>query len=275
MKTKGSNRLGKCSLAAGARRMAALRSATQANEGRASVGASPDMPVQDLPSGGLGCATLHVPKMASPSILKNQRGSSSKSHCSHQPRSASRLFGRPLAVLQNQLRIMPGPHAEEEPMKIKRCGSGGSDRPEAFALVEVILASGLVIFLFASLYLGISFGFSVTDFERQNLRATQIILERMEGLRLLNWNQLTDTALNPTTFSQPYYPAIGSNSASGVIYTGQMTVSSVNLDPPASYSNNMKQVTVTLTWSSGSVSHSRTLSTYASRNGIQNYIYSD
>lgn len=158
-------------------------------------------------------------------------------------------------------------------MKIKRCGSGGSDRPEAFALVEVILASGLVIVLFVSLYLGIAFAFSVTDFERQNLRATQIILERMEGLRLLNWNQLTDTALNPTTFSQPYYPAVGGTPASGATYTGQMTVSSVSLDPSASYSNNMKQVTVTLTWSSRSVTHTRTLSTYASRNGIQNYIY--
>jgi hypothetical protein len=170
---------------------------------------------------------------------------------------------------------MPRPQAEEEPMKIKQCGSGGFDRPEAFALVEVILASGLVIFLFASLYLGISFGFSVTDFERQNLRATQIILERMEGLRLLNWNQLTDTALNPTTFSQPYYPAIGSNSASGVTYTGRLDVSSVSLNPPASYSTNMKQVTVTLTWCSGSVTRTRTLSTYASKNGIQNYIYSN
>jgi hypothetical protein len=158
-------------------------------------------------------------------------------------------------------------------MRIKRCESGGFNQLGAFALVDVILASGLVIVLFVSLYLGIAFAFSVTYFERQNLRATQIILERMEGIRLLNWNQLTNTALAPTTFSQRYYPAVGGAPANGQIYSGQMTVSSVSLDPPASYSNDMKQVTVTLNWTNGSASHTRTLSTYASRKGIQNYIY--
>ncbi len=158
-------------------------------------------------------------------------------------------------------------------MRIKPSRSRGSRLRAAFALVDVVVASSLVIILFVTLYLGISFCFSVTDFERQNLRATQIILERMEGLRLLNWNQLTDPNLNPTSFAEQYYPAVGSQPASGVTYSGEMTVSPVNLDPPGSYSNNMKQITVTLSWQSGSVTRTRTLSTYASRNGIQNYIY--
>jgi hypothetical protein len=142
-------------------------------------------------------------------------------------------------------------------------------------LLEVMVASGLILVLSVALYGGIAFAFSVTDFERQNLRATQIILERMEGIRLLNWNQLTNTALNPTTFTQQYYPAVGGAPASGVVYTGQVTVASVCVVPAVTYSNNMKQVTVTLTWQSGSILHTRTLSTYSSRNGIQNYIYSN
>jgi hypothetical protein len=160
-------------------------------------------------------------------------------------------------------------------MRIKRCGSGGSGRSAAFTLLEVAVASALVLVASVALYGGIAFAFSVTDFERQNLRATQIILERMEGIRLLNWNQLTDTSLNPPNFTQQYYPAVGGVPPSGVNYTGQVTVASVCLVPPATYSNNMKQVTVKLTWQSGSGIRTRTLSTYSSRNGIQNYIYSN
>jgi hypothetical protein len=142
-----------------------------------------------------------------------------------------------------------------------------------FALVDLVVASSLVIVLFVTLYLGVAFCFNVTDLERQNLRATQVILERMEGLRLLNWNQLVDTNLNPPSFTVQYYPAVGGTPASGVIYSGTMSVTPVNLDPPASYSNSMKKVTVTLTWNAGKVTRTRSLSTYSSLNGIQNYIY--
>ncbi len=36
--------------------------------------------------------------------------------------------------------------------------------------------------MFVSLYAGMSFGFGVTQFEREDLRATQILLERLEGV---------------------------------------------------------------------------------------------
>jgi hypothetical protein len=160
-------------------------------------------------------------------------------------------------------------------MRIREHRLKGSGQIEAFTLIEAMVASGLVLIVFVALYAGVSFCFSVTDFERQNLRATQVMLERVEGLRLLNWFQLTNTALNPATFTQQYYPAVGSTPASGVMYTGTVTVTGVNLVPAASYSNNVKQVTVTLTWKSGSVIRNRSLTTYASRNGIQNYIYSN
>jgi prepilin-type N-terminal cleavage/methylation domain-containing protein len=145
----------------------------------------------------------------------------------------------------------------------------------AFTLAEVMVAVAVIAVMFVSLYLGITFGFSVTDFERQNLRATQIMLQRLEGIRLLNWGQLGNTAINPTTFYERYYPASGSNSASGITYTGAVEVAAATLDPMPTYSDRMRKITVTVTWQSGPVLRRRSASTYSSQYGLQNYIYAN
>src|SRR6185503_7391306 len=94
----------------------------------------------------------------------------------------------------------------------------------AFTLVEVIIAVAVMSVMFVSLYLGIAFGFRVTRSERENLRATQIILERMEGIRLYRFDQLSDTNLNPTSFSRTYYPQATGNQSQGITYRGTVTV---------------------------------------------------
>src|SRR6266508_4273052 len=58
----------------------------------------------------------------------------------------------------------------------------------AFAIAEVLVSVALMAIVFVSLYLGMSSGFAVTKLSRENLRATQIMLERLEGIRLYNWN---------------------------------------------------------------------------------------
>jgi len=146
-------------------------------------------------------------------------------------------------------------------------------RLHAFTLAEVMVAVAIMAVAFVSLYVGISFSFSVTHAQRENLRATQVMLQRMEGIRLFNWDQVTDTALNPRDFTEQYFPGSGSKPASGIIYTGRVDVADVTLDPPASYTANMKQITVTVQWSSGSVPRTRSITTYVAKDGIQNYVY--
>jgi hypothetical protein len=136
-----------------------------------------------------------------------------------------------------------------------------------------MVAVVIMAIAFVSLYMGISFSFGVTTLERENLRATQVMLQRMEGIRLFTWDQLMDTALNPKTFTEQYFPGSGSKPASGIIYTGEVEVADVTLDPPASYSPNMKKVTVTVKWTSGNVPRSRSTFTYVAKEGMQNYIY--
>ena len=143
------------------------------------------------------------------------------------------------------------------------------------AMAELLVAVAIIGFLFISLFLGISFCFSVTRFERENLRATQIVLQRMEGIRLYTWNQLTNTTLNPSTFTARYFPGTATQPASGLTYNGTVTVGSATLNPPATYSGNMKKVTVSVTWQSGPTTRTRSVSTYVALDGIQNYIYSN
>lgn len=143
----------------------------------------------------------------------------------------------------------------------------------AYAMIEVIVGVSLMGITFVSLYAGISSGFALTQIARENLRATQILLERMEGIRLFNWDQLVDPTLCPQAFTNYYYPLATSRESKGITYVGRMEVDDVALDPPATYSNRMKQVTVTVSWTSGGVPRQRSMKTYSAKNGMQNYIY--
>jgi type II secretory pathway pseudopilin PulG len=160
-------------------------------------------------------------------------------------------------------------------MGIKMPTSSRSRSERAFTLVEVVFAAAITSVMFVSLYLGIAFGFRVSRSERENLRATQIILERMEGIRLFRFDQLSDTNLNPLTFTKTFYPNASGSQSQGITYNGSVTVdTNVTLDPTANYSSAMKKVTIQLNWVSEGVPRSRSISTYAAQNGIQNYIVS-
>jgi hypothetical protein len=146
----------------------------------------------------------------------------------------------------------------------------------AFTLAEAMIAVAVVVVMFVSLYVGISFGFAVTRFDRENLRATQIILERMEGIRLYTFTQVSDANLNPPLFTNYFYPLASGGQSQGTTYFGRMTVdNNVVMNPAATYNTNLKMITVTLQWTTGNVPRTRTMSTYVGKHGAQNYIYND
>jgi hypothetical protein len=144
------------------------------------------------------------------------------------------------------------------------------------------------LFIFAALFYGVSNGLTLLDITRQNMRATQIILSRMEGLRLCAWgngtnqvSQVFDTSIVPTNFTDSFYPS-GVNGVTnlGITYYGTMTIqTNIGLFPTASYStSSMAKVTISLRWTNNGygkarLGHSNSMSTYVSQNGIQNYIY--
>jgi hypothetical protein len=165
-------------------------------------------------------------------------------------------------------------------MRIELAELGSVKRTErAYTIAEVAISVLLVATLFLSLYAGISAGVFYTQGLRENLRATQVMLERLEGIRLYNWDQVNSNGFLPSTFTAYYQPAIGGTGVNvGVVYTGAVTIAPVTLDPPASYSPNMRLVTVQLGWLSRSgrsnaIVHQRSMQTYVGRYGLQNYIY--
>jgi len=157
----------------------------------------------------------------------------------------------------------------------------------AFTLLEALMAAAIGAVIFTALYAGISNSFSMLNTARANLRATQIMLSRLEGLRLCAWgngtnqsSQLFNTNIIPTTFTDYFYPEgmCGDTNNHGAAYAGTMVIeTNITLSPPASYSSQMARVTVTLTWQDGiagrSITHTRRMTTYVAQFGEQNYIY--
>src|SRR5947209_17416557 len=94
----------------------------------------------------------------------------------------------------------------------------------AFTLVEVTMASALAGILFVSAMAGFSNAFGTLQLDRENSRATQILLEKTEMLRLYDWDQITGNDTNtfvPATFSAPFYPDAKDG---GFDYAGTVTV---------------------------------------------------
>src|SRR5262245_46966570 len=142
----------------------------------------------------------------------------------------------------------------------------------AFTMAEVLVALLVVSIVVVSLYTGVSSGFGLVKLSREDLRATQIMLQRLEALRLYTWSQLTNSSYFSTnTFTSFYDPAGQASGSGGAVYTVS-TVVTTNT-PSATYSPDMRRITVQVSWLSGQVDRRREMSTYAARYGMQNYIF--
>lgn len=145
---------------------------------------------------------------------------------------------------------------------------------QGYTLVEVVMGSVVMLIMGIGLFGGMTSATSFTQLARQDLRATQIMLEKMEEIRLYNWSQVNSNGYIPTNFTASYYPPGLSSNASGVTYTGQLSILPINL-VGVSFSNSIRQVQVNLQWQCGNVTRYRTMYTYVASNGIQNYVYSN
>jgi type II secretory pathway pseudopilin PulG len=138
-------------------------------------------------------------------------------------------------------------------------------------LAEVMVATGLLGLMIVSLYVGFISGFTVVRAARENQRATQILEERMEVLRLVRWQDVAPGFI-PTTFSAPFYAGDPTNNPTGgLVYTGTVTLTNVPMTE--NYAGDLRMIQINLTWSSGNVTHNRQMTTFVSRYGMQNYIY--
>jgi prepilin-type N-terminal cleavage/methylation domain-containing protein len=155
----------------------------------------------------------------------------------------------------------------------------------AFTLVESLISTALVSIFFVSLYAGISQGFGILANARENLRANQILVDKMEEFRLYSWDQVnsfgSSTSFIPTNFVESAHPpttadnsssgSVTTTNAAGLLYHGEIIVTNVAWG--TSYDTNMRQVTIMLNWTNGSIPHHHSMSSIISQYGLQKYIY--
>jgi len=144
----------------------------------------------------------------------------------------------------------------------------------AFTLTEVVISAAILTISAAGLFGGVRFAYFAMKMARENQRATQIVLERTEAIRCFSWDMIKAGNV-PTNFTEYYDPTVtnnpGSGYSTGTKYSG--TVQLASFPWSTSYATNMKQLTVTVTWTNGTLVRSRTNVTYISYNGVQNYVY--
>ncbi len=150
-------------------------------------------------------------------------------------------------------------------------------RPRAaYTLAEVMVSVFLLALITVSLFTAFSSGLALVELARENLRATQILAQKMESIRVLTWDQGLDPLKANPTFIEWYDP---NHPNTGVAYQGILTTSAAPPGTPADYANELRTVTVTLYWTNylrGSpepIVRSRQMQTCVARNGMQNYVY--
>src|SRR5262252_7399535 len=142
----------------------------------------------------------------------------------------------------------------------------------AFTLIEAMVSVLVGAVMLTALYSSVIFAFGAVKLDREDLRATQILLQRMETLRLTSF-----AAIQNGSLTEYYDPNGQSNSCYGAAYTVTITTNAPTSSDmpvqPVYYMNKMRKVTATATWTNASQLRTRSLQTYASQAGIQSYVY--
>lgn len=177
---------------------------------------------------------------------------------------------------------MPGLHAvrgarfgwKECPNSAHAIGAIESGRPgksqAGMTLVDVIMAVAILGIMMGGVLGAFRYGFFSLGMVRENQRATQIIMEKMETIRLYSWDQINSNGFVPPTFTDYYDPNAVSGSR-GATYNGTATIGDCPIG--TSYATNMRRLTVTLNWNTRDIPRTRSLTTYIAKDGIQNYVY--
>jgi len=151
-----------------------------------------------------------------------------------------------------------------------RCKADGG-----YTLAEVVIAIFLVGTLVLALFGAFSSGLTAVEAARENLRATQILMQKMENIRLLTWNQLTNTTLAPASFTE-YYDPLSTNS--GVAFTGSYALTLAPTEVLSAYRQDTAKATITVFWTNTTGNRiprveSRSMTTLVAHYGVHSYVF--
>lgn len=154
---------------------------------------------------------------------------------------------------------------------------GRSRRQPGFTLVEVMVSVAILAIMLTSLYAAFNSAFGNISVMREEMRATQIMTQKLESIRLLTWAQLSNC---PTSFQEYNNPQGVTNNQAGTVFYGTLSTSGVatNVPDSAAYKPGLHLITVGVTWTNGynrgsPISHFRQMQTISAYNGLQKYIF--
>lgn len=135
-----------------------------------------------------------------------------------------------------------------------------------------MVASALLGIIMVALFSGLAQGYLNLNTSRQDLRATQILEQKTEAVRLCLWTNINNL---PNHFVEFYAGSMGTNS---VAYHGTITVSDpTNIPDTVSYYDKIKLITISVSWTNylhnRPVGHTREMQTLSAYYGMVNYIY--
>jgi len=108
---------------------------------------------------------------------------------------------------------------------------------------------------------------------RENLRATQILQEKMETMRVYNWDQINASGFVPTTFSEPFY-AVDEDDNGGFNYTGSVLITNAPASlSSTSYASDLRMVIIQVQWTVGEAVRRREARSLVSQYGLHSYVY--
>ena len=146
---------------------------------------------------------------------------------------------------------------------------------KAFFLLEATIGMALLGLIFMAMYTGlVTTTFSV-QLSRENLRATQIMTEKLDTIRLYGYKKIVeDPFYMQGPFNVPVYtddPSKPGNDATARMFDGAILVEPAPITEP--YAADMRMVTIKLMWVTGKMKRTRTMSTLVSKQGLFKYVY--
>jgi type II secretory pathway pseudopilin PulG len=146
-------------------------------------------------------------------------------------------------------------------------------RSRGFSLVEAVVGLALLGLVCMALFSGLCNSTFSVHLTRENLRATQIMSEKLDTIRLYSWKQLTNETYIREAFTAPLHPPdpLSPSRTNSAVYNGSIFIESAPISE--SYGKDMRLVTVELKWKTGALERTRSMSTLVSRYGTYKYIY--
>jgi hypothetical protein len=130
-------------------------------------------------------------------------------------------------------------------------------------MMEVVFAMAIVGLLVVALYAAIATSVGLVKTCQENERVTQILSEKMDTIRLYNWDQIRSNGFVVTNFTVGIDPLYANSTP---YYTGRISVAQAPVG--GLYRSNLLQVTVDVNWVSGSRPQNRSMTTFVAKYGL-------